>query len=464
MLPKEQPHSVTLKRDELRSAIERVSQFSDERSRAIRVQVLPGEVKIHSSISETGESEESIPVEYDGAEVEIGFNAQYLLDFLRAVPERIRSHFISRIRTAPAKCGPAATADELQLPLRRSCRCASDARRQTHRELRKSRLLMASKRCELSHEVYDSSSIKVLEGLEAVRLRPAMYIGSTGEAGLHHLVYEVVDNSVDEALAGYCTEVNVTIHIDNSDHGGRQRPRHSGGHARRAKASRRRRSCMTKLHAGGKFDSNTYKVSGGLHGVGVSCVNALSETSAARNLARRRVPGSRNTRAAFPKAPLAQDRQGREARRGTKITFKPDTTIMDATEVQLRHLAQRLRELAFLNKGLKITLTDEREDPAQEPRIPFQRRHRRVHQASEQRQERAARQADLLRRRARAAERRYAVHGSGAAVQRLLLGNGVQLREQHQHGRWRLAPERLPQRADPHHQRRGPSRRACSRT
>lgn len=206
---------------------------------------------------------------------------------------------------------------------------------------------------------YDSSSITILEGREAVRKRPAMYIGSTGDIGLHHLVYEVVDNSIDEALAGYCDTVEVVIHLDNSItvvDNGRGIPVDEIKKERRSAAE----VVMTKLHAGGKFDSNAYKVSGGLHGVGVSCVNFLSE-SLHLEIWREGKTYEQEYVRGIPQARLEQT--GKTRKRGTKITFKPDSQIFDTTEFSFDKLSERLREKAFLNKGIRITIKDEREVP-----------------------------------------------------------------------------------------------------
>src|SRR5262252_10008394 len=207
---------------------------------------------------------------------------------------------------------------------------------------------------------YTAESIKVLGGMEAVRKRPAMYIGSTGEMGLHHLVYEVVDNSVDEALAGHADKIDVTIHIDNSitvvDNGRGIPVENMDIDGEKIPAAQ---VVLTKLHAGGKFDSSTYKVSGGLHGVGVSVVNALSE-ELELEIWRDGFTWEQTYSKGEPTSKLKKTGAAK-VKTGTKVHFLPDREIFTVTEYNFDTLSQRLRELAFLNKGLLITLTDERQ-------------------------------------------------------------------------------------------------------
>ena len=211
---------------------------------------------------------------------------------------------------------------------------------------------------EKSNQSYDESQIQVLEGLEAVRKRPGMYIGSTSSRGLHHLVYEIVDNSIDEALAGFCTEISVAINEDNSItviDNGRGMP--TGIHPKMGKSTVE--VIMTVLHAGGKFGGGGYKVSGGLHGVGASVVNALSEWCEVTVSREGDIWQQKYSRG---NAVTDLSKIGKTEEHGTKVSFKPDTEIFEETEYDFDILANRLRELAFLNKGIKIILSDAREE------------------------------------------------------------------------------------------------------
>ena len=218
---------------------------------------------------------------------------------------------------------------------------------------------------ERESEVYSASNIQVLEGLEAVRKRPAMYIGDISFKGLHHLVYEVVDNSIDEALAGYASHIEVTINADNSitvvDNGrGIPVDMHEKEHKSALEV------VLTVLHAGGKFDKGSYKVSGGLHGVGVSCVNALSSYLRAEV---RRNGKVYMQEYAYGKPTCELTVIGDTDSTGTSVTFRPDTSIFTVSEYDYDTLANRLRDLAFLNAGITLTLTDMRKvDEAGNPR------------------------------------------------------------------------------------------------
>jgi len=209
---------------------------------------------------------------------------------------------------------------------------------------------------------YGADSIQVLEGLEAVRKRPGMYIGDTGVRGLHHLIWEIVDNSIDEAMAGFAKNIFITIHVDNSvtvEDDGRGIPVDMHPTEKMSTLE----VVLTKLHAGGKFNNDTYKVSGGLHGVGASVVNALSESLTAEVKRSGKVYSQKYTRGK-PLAPIKE--VGTSDKTGTKTTFKPDSEMFEVTEFSYDTVVNRLRELSFLNRGIKITLTDERTEKTQE--------------------------------------------------------------------------------------------------
>lgn len=223
---------------------------------------------------------------------------------------------------------------------------------------------MEDKVVSTAEETYRAEDIKILKGLDGVRMRPAMYIGSTGVEGLHHLLYEVVDNSVDESLAGFCNNIDVILHHDGSatvidDGRGIPTAPHPGDPEGRSAAE----VALTELHAGGKFESKAYKISGGLHGVGVSVVNALSEWLEVEIKQNNQVYQQRFERGK-PVTPLTVI--GKTKGRGTKLTFKPDPEIFEVNDFSFDILSQRLRELAFLNRGLRISIHDERTDKTQE--------------------------------------------------------------------------------------------------
>ena len=296
---------------------------------------------------------------------------------------------------------------------------------------------------------YGAQDITVLEGLEAVRKRPGMYIGSTGMRGLHHLIYEVMDNSVDEALAGEADEVEIVIHPDNSvtvTDNGRGIPVDVMEKEKRPAAE----VVLTVLHAGGKFgDGGGYKVSGGLHGVGVSVVNALSEWL---HLTIWR-DGYEHTQSYERGKPMGElERGAKTDRRGTSISWLPDMEIFEAIDYDRTVLEQRFREMAFLTQGPQDRFP-RRARRALRDELPVRRRHRRLRQVPAQPgHARAAAQEDRLRR---GLERHRGGRGR-PAVERLLSGGAALVREQHQHARGRYPPVRLPFGPHAHDQRLRP--------
>jgi DNA gyrase subunit B len=293
---------------------------------------------------------------------------------------------------------------------------------------------------------YDESRVQVLEGTEHVRKRPAMYIGDTGLRGLHHLVYEVVDNSIDEAMAGACQNITVMIKADGSisiEDDGRGFP----VGIKEGYGISALELCLTKLGAGAKFDRDAYKVSGGLHGVGVSVVNALSERTEVQTWRDGRVwvIGFERGRTTRPLEAI-----GSTTRTGTRVDFKPDHLIFRETEFHYDILAKRLRELAYLNSGLRISIADERSE--KEETFLFDRGIRQF--------------VEHLNEGKRPQHECVYFHGEDAD-QRLICeialqyADGLQrnhplIRQQHQYRRGRHPPLRLPQRPDPHHQQLRP--------